>query len=123
MSDWDVDAAKRRLEQLKEIKTHQRILEMSDLSKRVRELAEKFDWNAFQDVYQPELHRDYIHAGLEEGARWQHDKLRPLLLALADACEALDQIHCQALFGTNEISIEVSRICVDAKSAIEKAIE
>lgn len=92
---------------------------MSDLSKRVRDIA-IFDDDACHETAKHEDSDGYF--GFIRGAKWQYGNSRSLLLALADACEALDWFD--ANWGANDQAVKTRgyRVAIEQLTAIEKAL-
>lgn len=64
---------------------------MTDLKSKLTRMA-AFDEAAFDDTFQPETKIDLVHEGIEEGARWQSERLQPLLAALIECAGVLAKI-------------------------------
>lgn len=59
----------------------------------LRKEGGEFDEATFHEVYLPEYRNDHIHECIEEGARWQHQQLQPVIAALRLEVEILkDQV-------------------------------
>lgn len=71
----------------------------------------EFDNELFSATWQKENKVDIFHDGLVEGAHWEHERTKALILALVDCVEALDhfeythhthEAHCHA-FETTQV--------------------